>query len=162
MVPLRLIVNTSGGFAPLVVTALSNQPGKNAEFTFGDGFSVRGESATHTYRDAGVYSIHCSTGEQQTTHEIEVLEAVPTAFSPNGDGANDVYTIANPEIREIELRIYTRGGRLVYSGKAESVNWNGLYPDGNPAETGTYFYDIFVTSARGNTYKQKGTLTLFR
>lgn len=161
-VPLRIMVNTNGGFAPLTVTVLSNQADKKADFDFGDGVSVRGESATHVYKEAGVYRIDCNLGDQQSGQEIEVLEALPSAFSPNGDGANDLYTISSADIRETELRIFTRNGRLAFSGKGDSVSWNGTYPDGRPAETGTYFYDIFVTSARGNIYKQKGTLTLFR
>lgn len=162
LVPLKIITNTTGGFAPLTVTAMSNQAGKNSEFDFGDGNVSRNESATHTYRNAGIYTITCSADGRMSEQEIEVLDALPTAFSPNGDGTNDVFEINNSSIKEAEINIYNRYGRKVYSGKGDHLSWNGQYDDGRPAETGTYFYDIFATSSRGGVYKQKGTLTLFR
>lgn len=161
-VPLRLIVTANGGFAPLSITVLSNQPGKKSDFDFGDGYTSHGESASHIYKEAGYFTASCVLDNQQAEQSIEVLEALPTAFSPNGDGTNDAFIIDNADLREIEIRIYQRNGRQVFSGKGSTVSWNGLYSDGRPAETGTYFYDIFATSLRGNVYKQKGTLTLFR
>jgi gliding motility-associated-like protein len=161
-VPLRLIVTANGGFAPLAVTMLSNQPGKKSDFDFGDGYTAQAESASHTYKVAGFYTVNCSVDNQQAEQFIEVFDALPSAFSPNGDGANDAFIIDNADLREIEIRIYQRNGRQIFSGKGSSVSWNGQYSDGRPAETGTYFYDIFATSLRGNVYKQKGTLTLFR
>jgi gliding motility-associated-like protein len=161
-VPLRLIVTAKGGFAPLSVTVLSNQPGKQSDFDFGDGSTARGESASHVYKESGIYTLNCALDDQHAEQVIEVLTAIPSAFSPNGDGANDVFIIDNPDLKEVDIRIYQRNGRQVFTGKGSSVSWNGLYSDGTPAETGTYFYDIFATSLRGNVYKQKGTLTLFR
>jgi gliding motility-associated-like protein len=162
VVPFRLITNVKGGFAPLSLTVLTNQPGVQAEFDFGDGMNGRGQSLTHIYKSAGLYELQGAAANQQHSQEIEVLEPIPTAFSPNGDGTNDEYIIENSDIRELEIKIYNRAGRIAFTGKGSIINWNGLYSDGRQAETGTYFYDIFVTSNRGNLYKQKGTITLFR
>jgi gliding motility-associated-like protein len=161
-VPFRLITNVKGGFAPLSVTVLTNQPGIQAEFDFGDGMNGRGQSLTHIYKSAGLYELQGAAANEQHNQEIEVLAPIPTAFSPNGDGTNDEFIIENSDIRELEIKIYNRAGRMAFTGKGSTINWNGLYSDGRQAETGTYFYDIFVTSNRGNLYKQKGTITLFR
>lgn len=160
--PLRLIVNTSGGFAPLSVTVLLNQTDIKGDIDFGDGNKTFAQSATHQYKEPGIYTIECRSGNQVSTQEIEVLDEIPSAFSPNADGMNDVFEAGSPSISEVEIRIFNRQGRIIHVDKGSSVKWNGLYSDGRPAETGTYFYDIFVTSQRGNTYKQKGIITLFR
>jgi gliding motility-associated-like protein len=160
--PLRLIVNTNGGFAPLSVTVLLNQTGIQGEIDFGDGNKTLAQSATHQYKEPGIYLIECRSGDQVATQEIEVLDEIPSAFSPNADGMNDVFEAGSQAISEVEIRIFNRQGRIIHADKGSSVKWNGLYSDGSPAETGTYFYDIFVTSQRGNIYKQKGNITLFR
>jgi gliding motility-associated-like protein len=159
-----LILSTRGGFAPLSVTAMSNMENARADFDFGDGHSRTGvQNASHTYTETGNYTLRCTVNGKVLEQTIQVIGQMPSAFSPNGDGVNDLIRIGEEEGEmNLEIRIYNRAGKLVFSAKGRTIEWDGRQLNGQPAETGTYIYDIFATAEGGASYKQKGTLHLFR
>ena len=157
-----LIVSGTNGFAPLTITALTNQQGKNADFDFGDGSTADNRiSAVHTYDKAGDYNLQCVVDGITLIKTIHIAGSVPTAFSPNGDGINDQFEIENTDDIQLEIRIFTRSGKQVFSGKGTKISWDGRLQDGRMADPGTYLYDIFATSGDGSSWKQKGSLHLF-
>ncbi|MBS1646307.1 MAG: CotH kinase family protein [Bacteroidetes bacterium] len=86
---------------------------------------------------------------------------LPTAFTPNGDGNNDImniYGIANATSYEFE--VYNRWGERVFHSLDKTQGWDGNY-NGNPAPVGlyAYWYNIVID---GKTYNQKGNFTLLR
>lgn len=88
---------------------------------------------------------------------------MPTAFSPNGDGRNDVFKAILRRGAEITMfHIYNRWGELIYDISLSSGDgWDGTYK--NVAQPiGVYVYYISVKSAGGNTTSQQGNLTLVR
>lgn len=158
-----LILSATAGFAPFTVTAITNQQGIKADYDFGDGSSSFDQvSATHAYAEAGDYTISCTVDGITLRKNIRVAGKIPSAFSPNGDGVNDVFEIENADNMQLEIRIFTRTGRLVYSGKGVEISWDGRQPDGSMAEAGTYLYDIFANSGASGPIRQKGTLYLFK
>ncbi len=70
-------------------------------------------------------------------------EAVfPSAFSPDGDGFNDLFRVivpANCRVSGYQLSVYNRWGELVYSTRDVTSGWDGRYR-GQKAELGTYMY----------------------
>ena len=158
-----LILSSKGGFAPLTVTALTNQEGNvNAVFDFGDGKSpVVGSTANNTYEEPGNYTVTCEINGITVEQKVTVFGQVPSAFSPNGDGINDFLTITKESGITLEIRIFNRNGKLMFSGKGNNIYWDGTF-EGRNADAGTYLYDIFATSDGGATFKQKGTIHLFR
>ncbi|CAN5587319.1 hypothetical protein BH11BAC2_BH11BAC2_05590 [soil metagenome] len=158
-----LILSTRGGFAPITITAFINQTDQKADFDFGDGFSsAQVSNVSHRYTTPGTYTVQCKVGNKVLESTVEVIGEISSAFSPNGDGVNDVFTLENEAVSQIDLRIFDRFGKLLYSAKGKELSWDGRVSGGRIAETGTYFYDIFVTTQNGTTYKQKGTINLFR
>ena len=158
-----LIISTEGGFAPLTVTVMTNQQGKIADFDFGDGKAILNAASTsHTYTEPGDYTLQCNVDGINLVKTIHVTGQIPSAFSPNADGVNDLFEIENSEGISLEIRIFTRTGKLIYSNKGAEIRWDGRLTDGQPAESGTYLYDIFATSQSGSSWKQKGTIHLFR
>ena len=89
---------------------------------------------------------------------------VPNAFTPNGDGLNDVFKVIPryDYIRDLELLIYNRWGQLIYEGHGSDASWNGTCK-GQPVEQGIYVYVIgyrdFQTN-RNNTVR--GTVMVMR
>ncbi|MBK8873366.1 MAG: gliding motility-associated C-terminal domain-containing protein [Bacteroidia bacterium] len=61
---------------------------------------------------------------------------IPNAFSPNGDGINDLYEIINLDNDKV-FEIYNRFGQLIYSGNS----WNGSY-ENDVCETGVYLVNF--------------------
>ncbi|MBA3827984.1 MAG: gliding motility-associated C-terminal domain-containing protein [Taibaiella sp.] len=87
--------------------------------------------------------------------------AFPSAFSPNGDGRNDLFrpiAVGNHRIRE--LRIVNRYGETVFHTSKEKNGWDGRFM-GVPQEVGTYYY-YFSYECNGNIIVKKGDLALIR
>lgn len=91
---------------------------------------------------------------------------MPTAFSPNGDGKNDIFRpyFVNKSGFEVgTFRIYNRYGQLIYRTDASyTEGWNGNYDNGQKAEAGVYYYFIDVRFADGTSFHLKGDVTLIR
>lgn len=86
---------------------------------------------------------------------------IPNAFSPNGDGTNDVFRIKAKNIDFQALSIYNRFGQLLFNTPEMSVGWNGDYK-GKPCEIGTYFYVLFYGDIDGVQKIAKGDFELIR
>lgn len=87
---------------------------------------------------------------------------VPSAFTPNGDGANDVLRIVAPGIRSINyFGIYDRWGRQVYRTTDLQSTWDGNV-SGAPVPSGTYVYTISAIDMTGRTMTQRGTILIIR
>ncbi len=80
---------------------------------------------------------------------------MPNAFSPNGDGANDLYGPFIPPAMQgiyviVEMRIYNRWGQLVYNGNGY---WDGTFAGAlQPADT--YIYYITISGPDQNNPSQ--------
>ncbi|MBC7554293.1 MAG: gliding motility-associated C-terminal domain-containing protein [Taibaiella sp.] len=87
---------------------------------------------------------------------------VPTGFSPNGDGNNDVFRPIAIGYRSLKyFRVYNRWGEQVYYGENISEGWDGSQK-GKPAELGTYFWQISFVDRFGKEGYMKGDVTLVR
>lgn len=87
---------------------------------------------------------------------------VPNAFSPNGDGINDVFRPVPVGIRRFHFfRVFDRWGRLVFSSRDPNAGWNG-YVRGVPADLGTYVWEVEGTDLNGRLQDEKGSVVLLR
>lgn len=87
---------------------------------------------------------------------------VPTAFTPNGDGINDLLKVVAPGIRQFEfLKVYDRWGKLVYNSSDLETGWDGT-ENGHPMPGGAYVWFVQGVDYDGNTINQKGTTVLMR
>lgn len=87
---------------------------------------------------------------------------IPTAFSPNGDGNNDVFRIENIQFEKLlTFKVYNRLGQLVFNTKNVVNGWDGTF-NGKPAPADTYFYQIEVVLPDGTHQNFKGDITLIR
>ncbi|MBC7949069.1 MAG: gliding motility-associated C-terminal domain-containing protein [Chitinophagaceae bacterium] len=87
---------------------------------------------------------------------------VPTAFTPNSDGKNDVLGITIPGTRELhEFSIFNRWGQKLFSTKNQGATWDGTIK-GKSAEGGVYVWMVSLTDYRGVKRFRKGVVTLIR
>lgn len=87
--------------------------------------------------------------------------ALPSAFTPNGDGNNDCFGLKYwGRVEGLRFNIYNRSGELLFSTTAPNACWDGYYK-GMPQPVGTYLYSITAKTACGNECK-KGTIVLLR
>ncbi len=86
---------------------------------------------------------------------------VPTAFTPNGDGVNDILYIYGYGFDELNFKIIDRWGQVVFETTDPSIGWDGTY-QGKPQPPGTYAYIAKGRMQNGETFVLKGSITLIR
>lgn len=87
--------------------------------------------------------------------------AFPTAFTPNGDGRNDLFRPVTIGRREVRLfQVFNRYGQLVYDSRQAHRGWDGTM-NGRAADIGTYFYQINFVCEKENV-TQSGEVILMR
>ncbi len=91
------------------------------------------------------------------------LVTLPNAFSPNGDGKNDIFRLIQyGYISLVTFEIYNRWGNQVFSSTAEGTGWDGKYL-GEDCELGTYYYLLrYRCHLKNETIMLKGDVTLIR
>ena len=111
-------------------------------------------------------STGCSSSHDLNVAVIPCALAIPSAFTPNGDGINDTFRVtANPcRGRLRQLTIYNRWGQVVFHQKITSITeklleWDGTY-QGAFVQTGIYSYQLIIESATGKVSNHTGALTL--
>jgi len=86
---------------------------------------------------------------------------VPSGFSPNGDGKNDLFRVANLTFQKIvEFRVFNRWGQEIFNANS-NVGWDGAWK-GEPQDMGEYSYQIRVGFPDGYVESYKGSVTLIR
>jgi gliding motility-associated-like protein len=93
--------------------------------------------------------------------EQPAVVAFPDAFTPNGDGLNDVFRPVAPYTKEILMEVYNRWGEILYRTTELNTGWDGNYA-GRPAQSGPYIYYIRLVDDAGAITEKKGTVTLLR
>lgn len=89
-------------------------------------------------------------------------EYVPSAFSPNGDGKNDIFHITNLKYQKlVDFRVYNRWGQVLFQSNTPDKGWDGTY-NGTAQDLGVYNYEFIVASPDGTQKIYKGTVTLIR
>jgi gliding motility-associated-like protein len=87
---------------------------------------------------------------------------VPSGFTPNGDGKNDLARPITPGIAQLKyFIIFNRLGETIYTTSVIGEGWDGTYKGQNQAP-GTYIYQAEGLDFRGNTIFRKGTIVLIR
>jgi len=87
---------------------------------------------------------------------------IPSAFSPNNDGKNDVLYVRGPDcITDFKFTIFDRWGEEVFETTSIANGWNGNY-NGKPLNGGVYICYLKVTLSSGEIVERKGNLTLLK
>jgi gliding motility-associated-like protein len=89
---------------------------------------------------------------------------IPSAFTPNGDGINDVFKVIAVGAASFEINIFNRWGDVVYSSSDTEEAWvgdthsNGTYF----IEDGIYNYVVKVRGYNSEAIEKSGTIQLMR
>jgi gliding motility-associated-like protein len=137
---------------------------------FGDGATSSNKDETHIYQKDGTYNV-CLTAYNEVGCKDSVckpvrgvvipLADVPSGFSPNGDGRNDIVYVKGYGIQNMTFRIYNRWGELIFESKDKKVGWDGKYK-GQLQEVEVYQYTLSVDFFDGTNTFKKGNITLLR
>lgn len=121
-----------------------------------------------TVTTPGEYYVGVSNTCGSKTDSLSVFELcdfpiyMPTAFTPNFDGLNDVFRISpDNKNRLINFIIYDRWGNLVFRTSNPSLGWDGRYKN-EPLAPGNYLYRIEMVGISGKPVSKKGWVMLLR
>lgn len=87
---------------------------------------------------------------------------IPNAFSPNGDGRNDLFELKlDHDSKVLQIDIFNRWGQRVFQQYSFNRPWDGTF-NGQPLQPGTYYYNITITCRDGRLIHKKGDLLLIK
>ncbi len=95
------------------------------------------------------------------TFRREAMILVPDAFTPNGDGMNDILLAKGIYVDQFVMNIYSRWGEVVYSTTDKTKGWDGT-TNGQIAPAGQYMYRIEVIDLTGLKTVRTGAVLLIR
>jgi gliding motility-associated-like protein len=159
-------------FIPEAISGVNNTSQLASSYTwdFGDGYTSGLQNPTHIYADTGSYQI-CLTALNQygcsdtACDTIIVLEtsflAIPTAFTPNGDGANDLFLVRGGPFQAFQFEVFNEWGNRLFSSTDQSIGWDGTY-SGQPQPSGTYEYIVTGVTLSGESVNEYGWVNLKR
>lgn len=140
-------------------------------FYFTDGYSSTESSVWHSYVESGYHYPYqiaineygCDDTSYQQIYIIPFTSVyVPNAFTPNGDGQNDIWKPVVYDTETYEIWVFDRWGQLILNSTSESASWDG-FKNGKAAPVGTYTYYIkYIDHLDGLPYEIHGHFTLVR
>jgi gliding motility-associated-like protein len=87
---------------------------------------------------------------------------VPTAFTPNRDGKNDLFRVGFPgSIKTFRLTVYNRWGGVVFQTTDPQKGWDGTYK-GVPQPADAYAWVVSLTNVDGRAESEKGMVVIIR
>lgn len=108
------------------------------------------------------YNDKCSaTTNVKVRVENNLEPYVPNAFTPNGDGNNDVFYIYGEGIKQLDFKIFNRWGELVFETTSQYGGWDGTYK-GKMQNPGVFSYSVKVIYLDETEVNRKGSISLIR
>jgi gliding motility-associated-like protein len=122
--------------------------------------------------DNGLYyytidAIEGVTGNGYTSrsNSIELIQSpllyVPNAFTPNNDGLNEELNIRPVFVKDYDLKIYDRWGKLIFSTNNKYETYKDIY-NNEPATSDVFVYLVTYTGWDGSTHTQRGNFTAIK
>ncbi|MEO6962827.1 MAG: gliding motility-associated C-terminal domain-containing protein [Puia sp.] len=100
--------------------------------------------------------------QKDYTIKIDRKISVPNAFTPNGDGVNDVFRVFyGSDISQVSLTVYNRWGQLVFVDKGANKGWDGTI-SGQRQPSGSYVWYFSYRDERGVLNTMRGSVLLIR
>ncbi len=77
---------------------------------------------------------------------------LPNAFTPNGDGQNDVFRpFRSRFIEVVDFRVFNRWGQVIFATRDPQINWRGQNQSGTDVSDGVYYYTCEAFESQGQT-----------
>ena len=141
---------------------------------FNDIFLTRFDAETiYSFQESGMFYVRLTMTDVETEATntsgifmIRITESelkVPNAFSPNGDGVNDVFRVKHKSLVRFNAYVFNRWGQELYRWGLQNIDagWDGTAHGKNVPE-GVYFIVVEAVGADGVNYKIKSDINILR
>ncbi len=121
----------------------------------------------YTVTSAGVYSLKASNKCGTLTSSIKITTGVcklimPSAFTPNGDGFNDLFKVKYPfPVQRFDMVVYNRWGQKIFETEDITQGWDGTL-NGQLQPPGAYIWIISLIDDQSVSQAAHGTVVLIR
>ena len=137
-------------------------------WNFGDGEGDNIQNTLHGYELGGVYYVTLTVTDANNCKDtitkvisVALLPVLPTGFSPNGDGENDVFIIRGGPFKTVDFKVYNNWGQLIFETNDGNEGWDGTFR-GENSPLGVYTWTFVVEMGNGQIVKKSGDVTLIR
>ena len=118
--------------------------------------------STTTYIVTGTDNNGCTSTDTVTVIvDASFVIFVPDIFSPDGNGSNDVLYVRGSGVEELNFKLYDRWGQKVFETTDLNIGWDGVF-NGKALDTGVFVYALEGKYLSGDSFSQKGNITLKR
>lgn len=135
----------------------------------GDGTRVKATSTTHSYVDLEDHWVFLHTVSEEGCKAVDSLLIkppatlfFPNAFTPDGDGVNDMFGPVSSSVTEFHMLIFDRWGHVVFESEDINTQWDGTVMGGGLASTGVYVYKYRAKGHYFEANEKYGHVTLVR
>ncbi|NNC83877.1 MAG: PKD domain-containing protein [Flavobacteriales bacterium] len=141
------------------------------EWDFGDGTVSTEASPTHIYYDLSDQTIILTATNEYGCTDTATIDIsapptmyIPTGFSPNNDGINDLFKVYGDGVEDFLMVIYDRWGQEVFRSEDIDETWNGRgrQNSGYYGENDSFVYHIRARLEDGQRIDKRGVITLLR
>ncbi len=138
---------------------------------FGDDSYDNSLETGHTFDGLDTYTVSLTVTNFlgcQDEGSVEIMPSpilyIPTSFTPNNDGLNDVWKVEGRAIKEFDIKIFNRWGVVIYSSNDPNDVWLGDHEGTGEyyVQNNTYSYIVRVKGFDGETVTKKGSITMMR
>ncbi len=146
-------------------------------WNFGDTTFSSLTNPNHTYSDTGTYYVTltvtsdsgCVASYRDTVRVVACSDiipivtnpAVPSGFTPNGDGTNDILFVKGGPFKTLEFRIFNEWGNQIFKSDVQSTGWDGTFKNA-PQTAGRYLWTLTGEVVDGREVKMSGEVILSR
>jgi len=129
------------------------------------------ENPSYRFEDVKTYNVSLKATSpsgcySEVTKTVEVQPEytffIPDAFSPDGDGVNDVFKPKGNRIYSFEMQVFDRWGGLVFSSESIDLGWDGTDVRGDELNNGVYLYRVVIYDVNNKLWVYNGELSLVR
>lgn len=144
------------------------------DVAFSDLFLTRFDAETiYSFQETGIFYVRLITTNLDTEETfqsdafiIRIAESeldVPNAFSPNGDGVNDLFKVKHKSLVCFEAVVFNRWGQELHRWNLSNIDvgWDGS-AHGNQVPEGVYFIVVNALGADGISYRIKRDINILR
>lgn len=125
---------------------------------------------SYTYPLAGTYEVILITSNALGCSDTLIKKVyiganhpafLPTTFTPNNDGKNDIFRVRGELFTLDQMKIYDQWGTLIYSTNSSLPQWDGRV-NGKVVPNGTYVYKVIIKDGNNTTKEMTGPVTVIK
>lgn len=135
-------------------------------WNFGDGTGDNQQNTIHNFTTGGYNEITLIITDEfecqdtaKALIEVALIPSVPTGFSPNQDGVNDILYIDGGPFNKVDFKVFNNWGQVVFKSEDAAIGWDGMFHD-KEAPLGVYTWVLTVEMKDGKIITKSGDVTL--